>query len=288
MAAFLAIVVLLIIFWFMYGRGAWIIYNHKKDDGVSLPENMDKDQVMDALKKDLSYKDTKEIYFDEHGEICITGKYDTYCVRLIDGKACVDDLIINEYSTENVKSKAASFLIKSAYVGSLFDRKNARKIEEMECIRAYITKVFDHNAPINAHKKYTAMKNARKYSAKISALLIAGFVALMIIVVMNNTGNANVVKDGYFSSYSTKITVGQAFDDFFSDPKWENYSEGASEYVRFTGGCTWEEEPADMIVIFKVEEDVFYVYEVIVHADNMRFNIDEEYVLEAIYESYGK
>ena len=62
MLGFLFVLTVLFMIWTLYGRGAYIVYKHKKDEGTVIPEGFDKDNVMEVLKKDLGYKDAKEIF----------------------------------------------------------------------------------------------------------------------------------------------------------------------------------------------------------------------------------
>ena len=59
------------------------------------------------------------------------------------------------------------------------------------------------------------------------------------------------VKKGYMTNLSSTVTVGDALDAFFSNPKWKygKDSEG-NEIVTVTGGCTYNDQPAEATIQF--------------------------------------
>lgn len=288
MLAFFAVVALLVVVWFMFGRGALIVYKHKKDEGVSIPDGMDKDQIIDVLKKDAMYPDIKEFYFDENGDICIDGKYDTYNVEIIDGRAYINDPMLEENGAFEGGNKTVSSLAKIGYWKIRLKRKNQKRVEEIECIRAYVAKAFNHNAPVNANQKYKSMKTARKYSNIISIVCTVLAVVLIIIAVSGGASDSKVngVKDAYLKSYSDEITIGEAFNEFFSDPTWESYSEDGIDYVKFAGDCTFYDEDALMVVVFEyMENDWFKVKDIKLNGTSLN-DFEEVAVLEKIFESY--
>ena len=49
----------------------------------------------------------------------------------------------------------------------------------------------------------------------------------------------------------TEITYGEAFDEFFTNPKWEHFISDQDEHVvEFTGGCIYLEEEAETTLQF--------------------------------------
>lgn len=283
MATFLIILSLMFVFWIMYGRGALIVHRHKRDEGVLLPQDLtNKEEIIEFLKKELTYKELKDIYFDENGNICIAGKYDTYYVHFNGERLYIDEQIPTMFDTT---SQPTSW----AYIARLFNRKNAKRIEELECIRAYIIKTFDHSAPINAYQKYTKMTKAHKYSGWISGVFTVLIVILIISALSSGNENVKSIRNGHFESYSTTITVGEAFEDFFVDTEWTSYDKGDEEYVKFSGECTWNNKKAEMNVVFKIEGDRFFIDEIVLYTDNERITtLNESYVLQKIYSSYNK
>lgn len=289
MPVLLIIICLLFVVWVTYGRGAYIVYKHKKDEGVVLPENMDTAQFMEMLKKNLGYKDAKEIFFDEDGEICIAGKYDTYSVQIQDGRVYVDDPLYIQFNME--KSKTVSFL---ANLGNFRIRSRKKKdrfrVEEIECIRAYVAKVFDHNAPVNPYKKYSNMKRAQKYSIIVSVICIALVLVLFAVSLSNGAENQAIdaIKYSYFDGYSSDIRIGEALDDFFANPTWETYFENGKTYVKFHGELLYYDEPALAVITFEfMEQDWFRASRITINGYELDEYECDEFWYE-IYYSYGK
>lgn len=58
--------------------------------------------------------------------------------------------------------------------------------------------------------------------------------------------------------------VGEIFEAYFTNPKWDVVSEDGMIYVNFTGGCTWYNEPTTMLMRFQVDipADRFQVTEI--------------------------
>ena len=283
MTAFLIVLTLMIIFWIMFGRGALIVHRHKRDIGVPLPQMLkNKGEIITFLKKELTYKDMSDIYFDENENICIAGKYATYYVHIDSERLYIDEHIPTMYDTTPSP-------MQWAYIAKLFNRKNGKRIEELECIRAYVIKIFDHSAPVNAHQKYTRMTKAHKYSSWISGIFTALIVILVIASLSGGNGDVQRVRNAHFKSYSTTITIGEAFEDFFVDTEWTSYDKGEDEYIKFSGECTWNNKDAEMSIIFKLDGDYFFIDEIILYAEDKRItSLSEEYVLNTIYNNYKK
>lgn len=91
------------------------------------------------------------------------------------------------------------------------------------------------------------------------------------------------ISTSYLSQYSETITVGEAFNQFFSDPKWVSYKDGAQQMVDFKGGCTYNGDPVTMIITFVVNNDTFSVQEIKVEGEPLP-EITYDEALRAIYE----
>ena len=287
MPALILIVGILLIVWILFGRGFLIAYKHDPEEVIPVPIDSTNESIMELLKKDLTYHDMKELYYDANGDICIVGKYDTYALTLSSDAVC-SSLHIKSSVDFKVEGKENHFLLKAAYWGYRADRKNHRIIEELECLRAYITKIFHHDAPIDARKKYEKMRQANKYRT-VTVLGLTLAMIILFIAALNESGllasNSDKIQDSYLTQYSSDITIGEAFDDFFSNPQWYDYKDGASEYVDFKGGCTWYDEPATMVITFVVYDDEFYVDKISINGKDMIFYNS---LLTEIYDSYGK
>lgn len=72
------------------------------------------------------------------------------------------------------------------------------------------------------------------------AKLMVGIIIIVVIILNWNSISSiwnpgAVVRNAYFPAYSEEITIGEAFENVFTDCKWSKYTYNGNEYVRFTG-----------------------------------------------------
>ena len=72
--------------------------------------------------------------------------------------------------------------------------------------------------------------------------------------ISGNDRYVQMVKGGTLDGYPHK-TVGSAFDDFLSDPKWESGSGGGQRFVNVRGGMLYLDEEVEIVVQFIINED---------------------------------
>lgn len=107
---------------------------------------------------------------------------------------------------------------------------------------------------------YGEMKRPKKNAGRIILIVVGILAALFILfiaIAMLPSGSeaGAVVKNGHFHSYPSE-TVGDAFADFFSDPKWEDFTgTNGNTYVQFTGGCVFYNEIVDIKFVFLVNKE---------------------------------
>lgn len=100
----------------------------------------------------------------------------------------------------------------------------------------------------------------------------------------------SIVKNGYFSNY-TDMTVGEAVDGFFANPKWNSYiplDEELSDFmlVNVEGNILYNEKKVDALIQFIVNEDTgifeLYAFEMngIPQSDYMKV-----YLIESMFEN---
>ena len=102
----------------------------------------------------------------------------------------------------------------------------------------------------------------RRFILKGAAFLLAiGVIA--VVVVTNEDFFVNLlqpgmgVRNGYLTQYSEAVTVEEAFDNFFDNPKWSTYQEDGYTYVVFTGVCEYLGERADARITFQITGEQF-------------------------------
>ena len=102
----------------------------------------------------------------------------------------------------------------------------------------------------------------RRFILKGAAFLLAvGVIAYVVVV--NQDFFVNLVQPGmgvrsaYLTQYSEDVTVEDAFDSFFDNPKWSTYRAGGYTYVVFSGNCEYLGERADARITFKITGEQF-------------------------------
>ena len=79
-----------------------------------------------------------------------------------------------------------------------------------------------------------------KETAKVFVKIIVCSI-ILIVIIFNWSSISSiwrpgaVVRDAYFVSYSDEITIGEAFENVYTDCKWSEYTYNGNKYVRFTG-----------------------------------------------------
>lgn len=247
------------IFWIVKGRSLYINWKYGGESGIDYDTSLSKEELMEKFRKELNYPEQKELYYNENGDITIKGKFGDYSLRIENNKLLISKRIQFDYSSQT-----------------------CRRVEEAECIKAYIQKVFNPDAPVNPSKKLTAMN---KYNAKkkiTTAALIAILIAAIAYILWQNGyfGNDSVqIKESYLTSYSQTVTIGDAFDEFFEDPRWgETYTVGSDKYIDFNGKCTYNNETAIMTITFYINGDYFAVQTIKINGTEMPMIMYDEFL----------
>lgn len=82
-------------------------------------------------------------------------------------------------------------------------------------------------------------RNSIEFVKKFAKMIV--FVIILVVIVLNWSSISSiwrpeaVVRDAYFVNYSDEITIGEAFENVFTDCKWSKYTYNGNKYVRFTG-----------------------------------------------------
>jgi hypothetical protein len=222
----------------------------KDNTGIPLPESFDPIKLLEFLReRGFSYPELKNIRYNESGQVIIEGKYASHALIIKDDTLYVD------------RGKKGG------------TRKQTNCILEAVVIGHYLSKFFNPNAPVDAYKQYTSFKKRRWQPIIIIALLCCAF--LIPAVFMSGKElvpqiTSDNISSSYLSEYSTKITIGDAFENFFGDPKWKSYEQGIQKYVDFQGGLTLDNQPATAVITFSVSGEKFKVDSVKV--DNQKLN----------------
>lgn len=86
---------------------------------------------------------------------------------------------------------------------------------------------------------------------------------------------SNNISVSYLSQFSTEVTIGEAFNKFFGEPKWKSYNQGIQKYVDFQGKVIYNNEPAIAVITFSILGDNFKVESVKIDNEPLNdFEID--------------
>lgn len=140
------------------------------------------------------------------------------------------------------------------------------------------------NASANDLPPAQEVLSKSKKSKKKTIGIVVAIVAVIIVIALLSSGGSteDIVKDGTFDGYP-EMTVGEAFEGFFSEPTWSSYTESGTEYVKFTGGCTLYDEPVNAKIIFKIDDNRFSVDSFKIGTIDVESASDLEDILDKIY-----
>lgn len=218
------------ILWLGCFRSLYFFIKYQKNKaGIPLLKEMEKQEIIDFLKQ-VAYPDLKAVYVNEASDIVIEGKHEEY-------KVTTEDNILYVMKKGTGKKQAMYFS------------------EEAECIKQYIQKTLNADAPINAYQAYKSLKSARKKTFIMYYGIFIVFIIFASYSITNHLSYSNMIKESYLESYNTEKTIGQAFDDFFGNTKWTSYKNGSQKMVDFTGECMLEDEKAHITITFIIFGD---------------------------------
>lgn len=223
-----------------------IIYDALSKE-LFLPEEMNAQTLAEMLNGNFDYPYLKNVrYIDD--ECLIEGRYSVYTVVFNNNKIAELDCDVDE------------------------DNKMYRTILwEAMTIRSYLNRYFAPSLPNDAEKDFKALKLVeiqQKTVAVVSIVvpLLATVAIVLAVIEYNAPGSISgifspgyEVRNAYLSQYSEDVTIEEAFDNYFANPKWSKYKDGNYSYVVFSGSCEYIGEKADVKIIFKITGENFIV-----------------------------
>jgi len=119
------------------------------------------------------------------------------------------------------------------------------------------------------------MNYEKDFVASTRHILIAVFAAVVFIFMFSGCGKEaaslqNEVMSVFDDEYVTQvkkghlqmepnIAIGEAFANFFAEPKWESFkSTDGQRVVEFTGKCTWQDKPATYKMQFIIKDNTSF------------------------------
>lgn len=113
----------------------------------------------------------------------------------------------------------------------------------------------------NSEKEKREMRKeiAQMVEFILGGTVIFGVIALNQDFIVNIFQPSAGVRNACLSQYSDKVTIEEAFQDFFDNKKRSTYKSNGYFYVVFYGVCAYDGKPTDVRITFKITGDNFRV-----------------------------
>lgn len=206
--------------------------------GIALNENFDNIKLLELLReKGFTYPEFINLRHNELGQVVIAGKYTSHALII------KNDTLYVDRGIKGLRGRQTKCIIEAVVIGH------------------YLSKFFNPNAPVDAYKEYRYFKRGR-----LQPFILALLFCIVLVFYIFDEGKEliptlkpNIVSSSYLSEYSTDVTIGNAFEHFFGNPKWKSYDQGIQKYVDFQGGVQYNNEPATAVITFSLSGDKFMV-----------------------------
>lgn len=170
----------------------------------------------------------------------------------------------------------------------MFCKKCGNQMMENEKFCTSCGTAVEGTENITAAETQTSSKNKSK---KIVIIGIAVVILAFFFFVFGSGDAVSDLKDSTLPSYSEDVTIGEAFENYFSEPSWSSYETDDSDVVVFNG--YFDEESGDRIKItieMTMNDDSLKWEEVVLYntnsGDTTYLNdLELEGLLNAIYEN---
>ncbi len=214
-------------------RPIYLTVKFGRETGICVPEALTRDVLMQILQRELDYPGLEEIFYNEDGMIALDTPWGIHTLRVLPGRVYVEK-------------------------GS---GRRLAYIQEAECLKAYIQKIFEPDAPVDPVGMHASCSRRRTAALVCKIASLAATVILTLVIIFQSAGGMGALKAGnvYISQYSTTVTVRDAFHGFFTEPEWVCYRDGAQELVDFRGKCRFGEDRVTIIVTFRIDADTVRV-----------------------------
>lgn len=266
MGMIIFLIAVIYVFYVAIFRRSYYGLKFKKDkEGIKFTSILTNEELMGLLREKLQYPDLKEINYDENGNVELICKYGRHKLE-IKGERI--------YVSREKSIGTPSF-------------KQMRNMEEAECLKTYLLKIYDPSCAINPYDQYKKLKNFDRHKWGLAILVLIACVYGVYSGMMKNglieSMKSEGVSSGYLSNYSSDATVGETFRGFFENSSWTNYKQGAQKYVDFKGTFNYQgDDNAEMIITFLMIGDNLEVDEITINGKEIS-ELTYGMVLDSIY-----
>lgn len=217
----------------------------KESKELQLPEGMSASTLLEALSGKFNYPYFKGIHYGTDGKCVIEGKYSMYPVTFY-----------------------ADNITEISYIPGKDDKKTRTILLEAMAIRDYVNKFFNPDLPVDVVKDMKKLKLAEGQRKAVAIVCTAATVLVAAALIWDYVSPGSLqsmavpgygVRTAYLSEYSNRITIEEAFDNYFGNGKWSQYDSEGYSYVIFTGTCIYLGKQADIRIAFKITGEHFIV-----------------------------
>jgi len=149
-------------------------------------------------------------------------------------------------------------------------KQRSKFLREAEYVQSCISHFID--ADTSNPQVYYKKLNSGKMSYIFVTCFAIVFIAYSVLTGSTGNGKTTVdyvnskitqpvssanISESYLEQYSKKVTVGQAFEKFFTNGKWKSYSIGIQKYVDFQGNCSADGKSAVLLITFSITDNKF-------------------------------
>lgn len=97
------------------------------------------------------------------------------------------------------------------------------------------------------------------------------------------------VKNAYLADYSSKVTIGRAFDDFLANPIWQYFeSDKGEKVVQVNGTCKYNDKNVEAKVQFILNDDDTFKVHVLAFNDIEQSDLMLHGFLSKVYEDFNE
>src|SRR5690606_1312940 len=209
----LALIIIVFLGYVVYVRGIRPSVIRKKFTEEKLKVELE--QPIDAVglhneltQRNFTFPEIKNIRINQHGQVVIEGKYSAHPITIKDN---------------------ALYVGRGERGG---DQKATKCILEAYIIVNYLKKFFNPLAPVDAYEEYKKYKFRRKQPLFVTLSVTVAFIVTIALnggdqaIKEATTGlSSSNISTSYLSQYNSDVTIGDAFNNFFGDPKWKSYEQ---------------------------------------------------------------